>query len=769
MARPVLANVRTFVRTGCLLAFLLIAAGIFLIPRFAQAQESTYTIRGSVVDSSSGDRLPYATVRVQRTFIGTYTSGQGYFVLPRIPSGDRRIVVSAVGYREHVFEIESGSPVVNVTFQLAEEPTTLAPVEVNGEFEGQMRPVEPSTTVLYGRDLQRAAGLFSNDAVQAVTQLPGIVTVGGVSSQYYVRGGASDQNLVTIDGIRIYNLFHAFGLFSFIDPLIVKVADMSTGGFQAQYGGRLSSVLSIETKDGDMRNYNAAGSFDLLSSDVMFSGPVPLNIMGDHTSFIGFFRTSLYKNSLRRYFDRTMPFEFFDGFGKITSDFTSTGHLSFEFLTTGDQIWSENQVDPDYNWRDAGYSLSGNYLFSDQYSFRFSVSSSVYNAEQIPRASSYLHYESDQILDPAFYGDLTYYGSSTTRLDFGLLFNFPSYNFTFTNAFGNPLNISDQETEPNFWARYKWEVIENLDLELGLRFDLSRTFQYATGSGKGYIADPRATLTYHPSDNAILYFATGQYHQRIISLNNEDDIYTPFDLIVPIPEDNTNLEDEEAYHFILGGQYLPTNVLRTKAEIYYKDFTRLVTINRNKIDASDPDFIMGTGRSYGLELSSEYDIGSFYLTANYTYGRVTNTSDGFTFAPRYDRRHQANLSAGWQPFDGFWLRMHWEYGSGLPYTPLAGFYPQLLLDPNNLQGYKNAAASNQIVFGQKDAARMPAYHRLDVSASYEMNILGMNWTSELMLINIYNRKNVFYINNVSGDVEYSLPFIVNLSLSWRLP
>lgn len=746
----------------------LVSAVILLAPTVSKAQESTRTIRGVVVDSATGERIPYATVRIEKTFIGTYTNSDGYFILAKIPERYTRVMVSAVGYRRKIFEIRSTASVLNVSFELREEPTTLAPVEVTGEFQGHMKPVAPSTTILYSTDIQKATGLFNNDIVQAVTQLPGIVTIGGLSSQYYVRGGASDQNLVTIDGIRIYNLFHAFGLFSFIDPLIVKVADLSTGGFQAQYGGRLSSVLDVQTKDGDMHNYNAAGNLDLLSSDVMVSGPVPLGILGDNSSFIGFFRTSLYKNSLKRYFKRSLPFQFFDGFGKITSDFTSTGHISFEYLTTGDQISSENLVDPDFRWRDNGYSMSANYLFSDQYSFRFSVSNSIYNAEQIPRESSYIYYESDQITDPAFYGDLTYYPGPTSMLDFGLLFNFPSYVFTFTNAYGNTLTINQQEAEPNMWVRYKWRMFSRLDVELGMRLDISRTFEYASGAGKGYLADPRTTFTYSLGGNASLYFAAGRYHQRVISLNNEDDIYTPFDLIVSIPDTASNLDDEEAYHFILGGQFYPINVLKVKSEIYYKDFTKLVTVNRNKVDRSNPDFVMGTGKSYGFELDCEYDIGDFYMVGNYSYAKVTNTSGGYTFAPRYDRRNQINLSVGWEPFNNFWLRSHWEYGSGLPYTPLSGFYPQLHLDPNDLSSYADGSTSNQIVFGQKNSARMPPYHRLDGSVSYETKVLGIDLTSELMVINIYNRMNVFYINNVSGDVEYSLPFLVNFSLSWRI-
>ncbi len=746
----------------------LVILGLFACVALSAGQERTYTIKGSVVDSLSGERLPYATLRIEGSSIGTYTNDQGYFVLPGVPVQLRRIIVSDIGYKERIYELKRNTPIVEALFQILPEPTTFSPVEVTGQYKGQMKPVAPSTTVFYPSDIARANGLFNNDIVQAVTQLPGIVTVGGMSNQYYVRGGAADQNLVTIDGIRVYNLFHAFGLFSLIDPLIVKVADFSSGGFQAQYGGRLSSVLDVETRDGDMHSYNAAGSFDLLSTDIMLSGPVPLGILGNSSSFVGFFRTSLYRNALGRYFGKNMPFQFFDGFGKLTSDFTSTGHISIEYFSTGDQITSSNPADPNYSWRDIGFALSGNYLFSNQYSLRFSVSTSQYRAEQIPQSSNYLYYESDKIIDPAFFGELTYYPSPGSQLDFGLLFTFPSYNFTFTNAFNIPLIINDQEVEPNMWMKYKWELIKDLDAELGMRFDLSRAFALLSGAGKGYVGDPRATLTYNFSPDASLYLTAGEYHQRIISLNNEDDIYTPFELIVPIPESSSNLSDEEAYHYILGGRFAPLNVFGMRAEVYYKDFAKLVTANRNKIDKNDPDFIMGSGVSYGLEVTGEYDVGTMYLSGGYSYAKVTENSAGFEFFPRYDRRHQVNISSGWMPPPGFWLRAHWEFGSGLPYTALNGFYPQLVIDPTNLSGYPAGLTTSQLVFGQKNSARMPAYERLDLSASYRMSILGMDCSSELMLINVFDRKNVFYIDNVSGDVEYSLPFIVNLSLKWNL-
>ncbi len=746
----------------------LVAGVLLILFGDSLAQGPRYVLRGTVADSSTGERIPYATVRVAGTPIGGFTNSEGYFIIPRVPADSREILVSAIGYRMKSFEIAKKAGIVEVTFSIPAEPTTLSPVEVTGRYKGLAKPVAPSTTILYAEDVAKVTGIFSNDLLQAVTQLPGIVTLGGITSQYYVRGGSADQNLVTVDGIRVHNLFHAFGLFSFIDPLIVKVADMNTGGYQAEYGGRLSSILSVETKDGDKNKYALAGNIDLISSDLVLGGPLPLGIGAGKTSFLTFFRTALYENSLNRFFGRSLPFSFFDGFGKITTDFTSSGHASIEFLSTGDEISSDNPGDPNFRWRDAGYSLNASYLFSDQYRFDFSVTTSVYNAEQIPKTTGFTHYELCRITDPAFRGNLAYFAGDETELNFGLLFNFPLYEAEFTNAYGNTMRLSRQEVEPNMWAKYRWPVTRRLKAEVGLRLDISRTFKYASYTGKGYLADPRLTLSYQLTPESSVYFAGGLYHQRIISLTNEDDIYSPFDLIFAIPDTASNLDDESAYHYVIGTQFAPSNLTKAKAEIYYKDFTNLLAVNRDKVDQSDPDFVPGTGKAYGVEATFEYDGGDLYFSANYSHAKVTKTSGGITYEPRYGRSDQLNLSIGWAPILGLWMRARWEYCSGLPYTPLAGYYPQLALDPDNLSGYLKSKASSQIIFGAKNSARMSPYHRLDLSLSYDVHACGVDLTPRVMLVNVYNRMNVFYINNVSGDVEYSLPFIVNFSVSWRI-
>ena len=220
------------------------------------AQDKTISITGSVVDSASGERIPYATVAVVGTSAGTMADVNGYFILQNVAVLGARLRASAVGYQGKEFQVESnGEQTVVMNLKIPESLMTLPTVEVVGKTVAGTA----GSTVITPAQLQSNVGIFKNDVVQYVTQLPGVVTVSGISSQYYVRGGGPDENLVLVDGMQIYNLSHTFGLLSFVDPLIVKVADFSVGGFQAEYGGRLSSVFDIQTIDGDKNEFKAKG------------------------------------------------------------------------------------------------------------------------------------------------------------------------------------------------------------------------------------------------------------------------------------------------------------------------------------------------------------------------------------------------------------------------------------------------------------------------------------------------------------------------------
>ena len=351
-------------------------------------------------------------------------------------------------------------------------------------------------------------------------------------------------------------------------------------------------------------------------------------------------------------------------------------------------------------------------------------------------------------------------------MEVGLNFSFPAYNYTFTDKYGAVVQEAVSEIEPQLWAKYIFNPQGRFSFELGLRSDLQRTFQELSGDSIGYIAEPRLTLSYTFSDRVTIYAAYGIYHQRVMNLNDENLVFTPFDVIAPVPESKG---DEMSSQYILGCRLEPNNLTSAKVEVYYKDLQNLAAVNLDKVYNWEDDYVFGSGMAYGVDVSVRYDAGeSLYFQGVYSYGYTTRLFNGTTFFPRYDLRNQVNLSSGMQPLRNLWVRARLKLTSGLPYTPITGFFGVVPFNPSNLPGYVIQALYSQALFGNLNSARLPGFQSLDLSASYD---LSLGWTQlniQGTLINVLNKKNVFYINNVTGDVIYQLPTVFNLSIGLEI-
>ena len=722
------------------------------------AQEKIVSITGSVADSASGERIPYATVAVVGTSAGTVADVNGYFILQNVVVRETKLRASAIGYQPKEFRVEfNREQTVIMNMKIAESPMTLPTVEIVGKTIAGTT----GSTVITPAQLQNNVGIFKNDVVQYVTQLPGVVTVSGISSQYYVRGGGPDENLVLVDGMQIYNLSHAFGLLSFVDPLIVKVADFSVGGFQAEYGGRLSSVFDIQTIDGDKNDFKAKGNFDLISTDALLTGP----LFGDgNSSFVAFYRRPLFQNALNKFYSLGLPFDYDDGFAKATIDIPGEGYVSAEFLSSGDRIRQQSLTDPDFTWSNNSGAVSGSFIVGDQFDLRFSISYSTYRAEQLPKQSTDLGYQLDQISTPSFYGDVISYTAAGDQFDLGLHFTFPGYNYTFTNKYGGTIQESETDIEPQIWTKYMFNPHGKFSFELGVRADLQRTFQWLSSTPGGYSPEPRVTIFYKPQDEIALYVNYGIYHQHVMDLNDENLVFTPFDVIAPIPESNG---DEESYQYVAGCKLEPNILTSGKIEVYYKKLNNLAAVNLEKVYDWESDYIFGTGEAYGADVSLKYDAGeNVYVQVGYSYSWTTRSFNGSTYFPRYDVRDQMNTSSGFQPMKNLWVRARLKLTSGLPYTPVNGYFGAVEFDPSNLPAYTNQPLYAQALFGKVNSARLPGYESLDISASYDLNLDWTHFNIQGTLINVFDKKNVFYINNITGNVVYQLPTIFNLSVGW---
>lgn len=736
---------------------------ILLAATSVLAQDGGLTITGSIADSASGERLPYASVLVEGTSIGTVADVNGYFILRRLRLTEPKLRISAVGYTVKVVDVlYSGKPTISLSVFLSASPSTLPNVEVMGRALKGAAGIA-GTTVITPRQLQNSVNIFGTDAVQYLTQLPGVVTVSGVSSQYYVRGGGPDENLVLVDGMPVYNLSHAFGLFSFIDPVLVKVASFSVGGFQAEYGGRLSSVLDIRTIDGDKNRYRAQGTIDLLSSDILLTGPVFSRGSG---SFVAFYRRPLFQNALQKFYSLALPFTYYDGFGKVAFDFSPNGHLSGEFLISSDQINQKSQLEPDFRWTNKSGAVSGGFIAGDQFDLRFSLCYSEYRSEQLPKESRTLGYQFDDISNVSLYGEVVSYTSSRDQVTVGLDFSFPSYNYTFTNRYGARIEEIVSEVEPQLWAKYNFRPNGRFSFEAGLRADMQRTFQSLVGTSHAYFAEPRLTLSYKFSEPFTLYANFGTYHQRLMDLNDENLVFTPFDLLAPVPDSSG---DEESIQYILGCRLEPNNLTSVRIEVYYKNLSRLAAVNLNKVFEWESDYVFGKGRAYGADVSVRYDAGpALYFFLGYSYGNTIRVLDGTEYYPRYDLRNQMNLSAGFSPLKKFWIRGRLKLTSGLPYTPIDGYFGVIQSDPVHLPAYTNQGVNSQPLFGDMNSAPLPGYQSLDFSASYELDLDWAHFNLQGSVINVLNKRNVFYMNNVTGEVVYQLPVLFNFSLGWNI-
>lgn len=308
------------------------------------------------------------------------------------------------------------------------------------------------------------------------------------------------------------------------------------------------------------------------------------------------------------------------------------------------------------------------------------------------------------------------------------------------------------------WARYQ-TAPSRLQADMGIFLDLGSLL--SRGGGLEVI-QPRINLSYGLWDNWKGKVSYGRFSQSVVTVNNEDDIISIFDAWIQVPQE---LKSEQADHYVVGleGNVLPS--LSTNFQAYYKSYGSLVTYNRDKVDAQDPDYVGGTGRAYGAEALIRYGSKLADVYAAYTLGWTTVTSGGLTYFPRYDRRHTLNLLTVFHAAEAFDITVRWEFGSGFPFTQTIGYYDRLTLQDLFHGSSLGETGKPYAVLGDKNVARLPTYHRLDASAMYRFSLKPITGTLGIHVVNVYNHKNVFYFDRKTGQEINMLPFFPSATLS----
>ena len=720
-------------------------------PQVPDHEQEGADIRGVVTDSTNGERILGVNVMIKGTGRGAMTNTQGFYIIPNISPGTYEIVAGAVGYVRLARKVTiSGQSPVSLDFKLTTRVVEANEVVVQSEGTTSLTARSASIHIVTPRDLQRLPAVGQQDLLRSLQMLPGITSTSDVSAKFYVRGGAGDQNLILLDGMKIYNPFHAFGLFSVLDPDIVRSAEVYTGAFPAGYGGRLSSVVNVTTKDGKLSKVSGVANVNFLSGKLELDGP----IAGDNSWLVSG-RSSLFGSSINRLIPNPAPTTFSDLFFKGTIG-TSTGRIGFRGYSSSDDVEPAASDQPNHSWRNSAYSGVLSALMTDRLYMDASVSYSSSKITRIAKPGSPVVPASSSLQEMDLKAEVTAFTDDQTTYFTGFSFEFPQIEDNIGAI--TPIHIKESEVEWYAWFRAEgeWGPVR---YDLGVHSDI---MLLSSGGPLLQGLQPRLTLSFAVGGTWIAKASYGVFTQKLITVSNEDDLISLFDAWLYLPE---ALRPEVARHYVLGIEGNILGPLATSLQVYAKSYPSLTVYNQAKIFPEDPDYINGTALAYGAELLLRYGSPLLDLYGSYALSKVTLTQEGFSYAPRYDRRHTIKAVATIHLFEGLDATLQWEYGSGYPFTQSAGFYDRLLLSSIGVDPFPGGTPVSTRSLGDKNAARLPAYHRLDAGITYSLLVGPFKGNLGLSVINIYDQKNILYFDRLTGRTDYMIPFFPTASLS----
>ncbi len=754
-------------------------------------------IRGFVYNDKTGEAEIGATVYLKGTTMGAATDVNGFYSISKIPAGSYTLMVTSLGFDtiQKPVSVKKGE-IVQKNHNMIESSTMMQTFNVSAEKQEATTTVKMSVAKVTPKEIKSIPAIGGDpDLAQYLQVLPGVTFTGDQGGQLYIRGGSPVQNKVLMDGMIIYNPFHSIGLFSVFDTDIMRSADVYTGGFNAEYGGRISSIMDITTRDGDKKRLRGKVSASTFSSKLTLEGPIKkakegggaitFVLSGKHSYLEQ--SSSIYKpyfeglssDNARGVDTLGLPYGFTDIYGKMTFHGGNGNKVSLFGFNYRDNV---NYSDvSNLGWTAGGG--GANFVLVPATSktlIEGVIAVSNYKIELtevdgLPRSSAINGFNGGM--------DFTTF-SGDNQFKYGLeLLGFKT-NYEFVNTVGTLIIQEENTTELSGYMMYRINA-GKMVIEPSVRLQY-----YASLST--FSPEPRLGFKYNVTNKFRIKAAGGMYSQNLISANSDRDIVNLFYGFLSGPE---NLQDEfteqdgtvreithalqKANHAILGFEYDLSNSLNLNIEGYYKAFTQLTNTNRNQIFDEDDDaaadkpdvvkkeFIVETGDAYGVDVSLKYSSTHLNVWTVYSLGKVTRWDGIQEYAPVFDRRHNVNLVVSYI----FGKDLNWEFNtrwnlaSGFPFTQTQGFYEGVNFSSID-ENYTSANGSLELQLAEINKGRLPFYHRLDINIKRKFE-LGKNSTLEANLgaTNAYNRDNLFFIDRVTAEKVYQLPLMPSLGVS----
>ena len=486
------------------------------------AQDSGNQVYGFITDSTSGEALIGANVFIRETGQGMATDNNGYYVLSEIELSEATLIVSYIGYEQYQKKINFlNNSSKNILIALKPDVVELLQVDVSAEEIDRLNKIEPSRITLSPRVLKAQPSLAEPDIFRTIQSLPGVLTTSEFSTGLVIRGGNTDQNLILLDGITVYNPSHLGGLFSNFIVDAVKEAELIKGGYNAEYGGRLSAVLDIRSREGNRNKFEGSSSISVLSAQTTLEGP----FLNGAWLLAG--RRTYFDKVLPLVSDFNLPYYFYDLQGHVFTDLNEKDRLSLSFYRGVDDL-KYTDLDLNSDWGNETMSLAYRHVFSEKMIGNFlAANSRFYTRFGLGGGSGINEY--NPLRDITFAGDISYFKSQDVNLFFGA--EFKKLSITYDSRF-NDESIFFSETEPNQLALYtklKWKPNQKFIVEPGVRIS---TF---SSHSSGLYPDFRLSAKIIIDEDRFINFAVGNTDptdlQFFLSDINSDETIDILDIV----------------------------------------------------------------------------------------------------------------------------------------------------------------------------------------------------------------------------------------------
>ncbi|HEX3010390.1 MAG TPA: carboxypeptidase-like regulatory domain-containing protein, partial [Bacteroidales bacterium] len=742
------------------------------------------TISGYIKEQGSSETLIGVNVYVPSLKIGTVSNTYGFYSLTMPLNDTLTVVYSFVGYKSVEKQITSTVQELNISL---EPGTILNEVVVNADaISRSSESVQMSNISVPVAQIKSIPSLLGEKDVFKVLQLmPGVQKGMEGSSGIYVRGGGPDQNLIILDDAVVYNASHLFGFFSLFNGDALKSVELTKGGFPARYGGRLSSVIDMNMKEGNKEAWHGEGGIGLISSRLTVEGPLKKNkssiLLSGRRTYLDFVSRPLTK----KYGDGSYGYYFYDMNAKINYDFGRKNKLYLSGYF-GKDLFSmknkDNSVDEKagFNWGNTTATLRWNHLFNEKLFSNASLVFSDYNFQitdkykNIQGSKDYYAEYNSGIKDYTVKYDLDFIPNPKHWIKTGVTaiqHEFKPHAFVEVNK-GSNVSIHDYQSikglETAIYMEDTYQPIDVVKINAGLRSSMffSEKKQYN-------FLEPRLSIAYRANSDLAFKASYASMNQYIHMLSNTG-ISLPTDLWVP---SNKSVHPQHSSQIAIGvAKDINKPFLSISLEGYYKKMDHIIGykegasyIDIDEVNsASESNWIenitSGQGWSYGMELFVQKKTGRFNGWVGYTLSWTQLQFDSINFGrkyyARYDRRHDISLVGIYKVSDRISISATWIYGTGnalslpmsqyLTYTHKPVEIGNEYYGENNFPGNLKYNDENQNI-ENKNNFRMGPYHRLDFGIQFHKPKRWGERIWEISIYNVYNRKNPFFYYNYTDS------------------